>query len=238
MARGRAKPYHETMEPLGSSTLSEGRSGKHARQGHDTSSFDFLAQLRPIMALFDFFRRKPQTPPPHKSEEADLDTPRCHHYTLAHQALRSIALEEPLAFLGILASPDAQRFLADLMQSVSEHCKAHEPQPDFSVQELVVHRMRLGRYPCAVIEMPPPRAITEAFFVAAVLLADPSEGMPPQEVTLRYFTLEKGMTLEGPPRTVLCEWTAEGSHVNYGTGPEPRLEAFAEAVERMLARSQ
>ncbi len=189
------------------------------------------------MGLFDFFRRKQPKPAAPDLVEQDLDEPRCHHYTFAHLALRSVAQEQPLAFLGVLASPDARRFLANLFQSVSEHCKEREPKPDFGIEDVAVHPVRIGHYPCAVIEMPRPRATTETFFVAAVLLADLDQGLPDsKDVKLRYFTLEKGFVIGGPPRTVLCEWTAEGSHVNYGDGPEPQLEAFTEAVREMLER--
>lgn len=192
------------------------------------------------MGLFNFFGRKPpKTPEAHLAEPA-LDRPRCHHYTLAHVALRSVALEQPVAFLGMLASPEAPRFLADLMRSVSEHCKKHEPQPDFRIEDITIHKVRIDNYPCAAIEMPRPRAMTEAYFVAAVLLNDLEEELPnPQEAPLRYFTLEKGLVFDDPPRdrTVLCEWTRDGTHLNYGDGPEPRLEALIEAVRKLLPPS-
>lgn len=79
--------------------------------------------------------------------------------------------------------------------------------------------------------------MTEAYFVAAVLLVDLEQETPEvDQPALRYFTLEYGATLDGPPRTVLCEWTAEGSHLNYGDGPEPTLATFAEAIEQLLTR--
>jgi hypothetical protein len=183
------------------------------------------------MGLFDFFRRKPARPPGNGPDEADLAEPRCHHYMLAHVALRMAAFEHPLGVLGILGSPDGRRFLADVLKSVSEHCKGRGPGPDFGADDLKICQGRVRRYPCAVVEMPRPRATTEAFFVALVLLADPDERMPPADIKLRYFTLEKGFVLGGPPRTVLCEWTSEGSHANYGDGPPPRLDAFIRAVE-------
>jgi hypothetical protein len=190
------------------------------------------------MGLFDFFRRKPAKPPAAEGDTGDLDQPRCHHYTLAHYALRSAAFQHPLAFLGVLASPEAPQFLAEIMQSVSNHCAAREPKPDFAVADLTVQKTRVGRYPCAVVVLPRPRAMAEAFFVAAVLLADPDQDMPdPSGVALRYFTLEKGFALDGGSRTVLCEWTAEGSHVNYGDGPAPEVEAFIGAVAGLLANS-
>lgn len=190
------------------------------------------------MGLFSFFRRKRPPTVDSPVEEADLLRARCHHYVFAHVALRSVAFDHPLGFLGMLASPEPHRLLSDLMQSVSEHCREMEPQPDFHVDDIAVHTVRIGKYPCAAIEMPRPRAMTEAFFVAAVLLVDPALGMPdPSEVTLRYFTLEKGMSHDGSPRTVLCEWTRDGTHANYGDGPAPRLESFTAAVQDLLAKS-
>lgn len=188
------------------------------------------------MGIFDFFRRKRNQPPDSSPAEPNVHEPRCHHYTLAHYALRSVAFQQPLRFLTVLVSPDARRFLSNLMRSVSESCKEEEAEPGFAVEDLAIHTVRVGRYPCAVIEMPPPKATTEAFFVAAVLLAEVDQEMPdPEQVAMRYFTLEKGFVLEGPPRTVLGEWTADGTHRNYGDGPEHRLESFVEAIEMLVA---
>lgn len=186
------------------------------------------------MGLFDLLGRKP-APPPDPLAGLDADQPRCHHYTLAHIALRSLAHEQPLMFLGVLGSPEADRFLASVFADVSAHCREREPQPDFASTDLAVHRGRVGPYPCAAIVMPPPRTTPEAYFVAAVLMVDVTNTPePPADATLRYFTLEYGLALGGPPRTVLCEWTAEGTHSNYGDGPEPELGAFLRAVEAKL----
>ena len=186
------------------------------------------------MGLFDFLRRKPESAP--EFEGFEFDEPRCHHYTLAHVALRQMAHDDPVAFLGILASPKAPEFLAEVFRSVSDHCRERDPRPDFTAADLTIHRGRVGRYPCAVVQMPPPKGPTEAFFAAAVLLVDPEQPMPPREsVKARYFTLEKGVTLGGPPRTVLCEWTADGTHSNFGDGPPARLEAFVAALERFVS---
>ena len=169
----------------------------------------FIGAARFMMGLFDFFRRKPQKSPARDLVEADLPEPRCHHYTLAHYALRSVAFERPLAFLGVLASPDAAKFLTDLMRSVSEHCREREPRPDFSSDDLTLHKVRVGVFPCAVIEMPRPRAITEAFFVAAVLLADLDQELPEEGVSCATSRWKKAssskarrepFSASGPPR--------------------------------------
>ena len=157
---------------------------------------------------------------------------RCGHYTFAHVALRQIAFDDPLTFLGVLASPDAMRFLADVLRQVREHCKDVEPLADFSVEEVTVHKRRIGRFPCAIIEMPPPQEVPEAFFVGAVLLVDPTQEIDESKgVDLHYYTLEKGAVFEGVPRTVLCEWTADGSHLNFGFGPPPTVDAFFGVLE-------
>jgi hypothetical protein len=72
------------------------------------------------MGFFDFLRRKPVRSLSSDRVEEDLDEPRCPHYTLAHVALREFALERPLDVMGILASPDARRFLSDLLRRVSD----------------------------------------------------------------------------------------------------------------------
>jgi hypothetical protein len=190
------------------------------------------------MGLFDFFRRKPRMSIGGDEIDRSVGQPRCHHYALAHYALRGVAFEHPLAFLGVLASPDAQRFLAELLQSVSKQCKEREPEPDFTVEQIVVHKRRVGQYPCAIVEMPQPRATTEAYFVAAVLLADTEKPLQDKkDLTLRYVTLEMGSSLAGNARTVLGEWAVDGSHVNYGTGPNPKLEAFVGQLAEVLARN-
>jgi hypothetical protein len=189
------------------------------------------------MGIFDFLKRKPAEDPLEAVAANEADQPRCPHYTFAHVALRSVAFQQPLQCLAVLASPDARAFIADLLQSVSEFCREQGREADFRANDVVVHMVRAGGYPCAVIEMPPPRATTETFYVALVLLVDPSEASPDfEKVALRYFTLEKGFVLDGPPRTVLGEWTAEGSHVNYGDGPAPGLEPFLQAISELLAK--
>ncbi|OWK41613.1 hypothetical protein [Fimbriiglobus ruber] len=191
------------------------------------------------MGLFDFLRPKPQKSSTGDPGGGDLPEARCHHYTLAHYALRQMAFAEPLTFLGTLASPGAHGFLARMIGNVSEFCTEREPRSDFGAEDLTVHKVRVGRYPGAVIEMPRPRAAAEAFFVAAVLMADLERGRPdPQDLTLRYLTLEKGFVFGGPPRTVLCEWTADGKHLNYGDGPPPELQAFVGAVEALLSKGE
>jgi hypothetical protein len=184
------------------------------------------------MGRFDFFRPKSSKPrDDHLAiRPADMPEAGCHHYFLAHHALRSIAFHNPMGFLGVLTSEDAEPFLQDVLTSVAKHCQPFEPEVAFSARDIAIHKKSIGIAPCVVIEMPPARGVTEAIFVAAVLTGDVSLEK------LRYFTLEVGVSLDGPPRTVLCEWTVDGTHANYGDGPEPELDEFVAAVTALLQK--
>jgi hypothetical protein len=152
--------------------------------------------------------------------------PRCAHYTLAHYALREASLSDPLLYLAILASPQRQMFLEKLLESVVESC-AEQNEPDFAASDLKVHCLRINRYPCAIVELPPPRAFAEAFFTALIACVDPSGPIPDRSsVNAHYYTLECGVSMDGSPRTVLAEWTRDGTHNNFGDGPAPTLDDF------------
>ena len=93
----------------------------------------------------------------------------------------------------------------------------------------------------AVIALPAPLAVTEAYFVALVCQVPPP---PPADksaasldnyraelvqLPVQYWTLEWGFTLD-QPRTVLGIWNSEGAHLNLGDGPPPDEAAFVEAI--------
>ncbi len=172
------------------------------------------------MGLFDFFKRKKPLPPEDDGPSAD--------YAFAHYALRQIALSDPLQFLAIAASPDANRFIDAVLKDVAEQCGR---PTSFDATSVKIHPVRVKEFPCAVIELPEPRAMAEAFMVALVAPIDMSANEPPvtNSITGRFFTLEKGFTLSNVPRTVLAEWTMT-SHLNYGDGPPATVEAFIAAI--------
>lgn len=78
-----------------------------------------------------------------------------------------------------------------------------------------------------VVTLPRPQGPTEAHFVAFALRDRTDLG--------RYFTLEHALSPPDDSRyTVLGEWTADRSHVNFGPGPEPDPVAFLTAIGRFL----
>jgi|EndMetStandDraft_2_1072991.scaffolds.fasta_scaffold147859_2 hypothetical protein len=187
------------------------------------------------MGWFDFLKPKPAKRGPEALSELDLDRdrPRHQHYVMAHYALRSVAFDDPLFYIGVMASPESGRLLSSLLETISKG--RPDGEPPLRADDLTIHPIRVGNLACAVVEFPEPRGITEAFFTAAVLLTELKDEVPAtEELALRYFTLERGEGLDGRERTVFCEWSAEGSHTNYGDGPPPNLRDFAQAVERTV----
>lgn len=181
------------------------------------------------MGLFDFFskRRCRSTPPAANSNEVPS-----LHYLFAHIALRQIALDRVLGVLGMLSGDQSKKFIASLLSTLSEDLK--HPAP-FTADDIFIHPLRLGNYPAAIIEMPVPRETAEAYFTAMIALIDLEEPPPADLTTIpaRYITLEKGVSLDKKPRTVLGEWT-ESSHLNFGTGPDPTLAGFEAAINQLL----
>jgi hypothetical protein len=170
------------------------------------------------------------TPPP-----LDQERPHCHHDTFAHMALRQVAFTQPLGCLSMLASPDASQFLTDIWKQVDEHCQGRGETSTINPAEFVIHKFCIDSYPCAVLEMPEPWFVSGAHFIALVLMV-PLDKIDPadRDAPLCYYTLERGASIEGAPRTVLRSWTKEGTHCNFGDGPPPSLEAFVEVLEERV----
>lgn len=175
------------------------------------------------MGIFDAFKRKP--------EKSDDSRPSAD-YMLAHYALRQLSLNSPLQMLSLLASPDAPKFLQELLQDVEKQV-GHKAS--YTSEKIKIHPCRIGIYPCAIVEFPAPQKMAEAFMVAIVALLDPDEELPKDlsAVQARYYTLEKGFSMDGSDRTVLCEWD-DTAHRNFGDGPEATPAAFAQALETVM----
>jgi hypothetical protein len=157
-----------------------------------------------------------------------MTEPRCAHYQLAHVALRSVAFQDPLGFLSLMASEKAREVLASLLEQVSEHCSGDVA---FDANDVAIHRVRLLGSPCLVVEMPVATVPPEAHFVGVWLAINDG----PETAQIRYFTLEAAADSYAT-RTVLGEWDEEGKHVNYGVGPEPSLEGFVQSLTALVAR--
>ena len=182
------------------------------------------------MGWFDFLLGKSPRNAGENSLTGTSHQPRCAHYRFAHYALRMIAFDRPLTFFGALASPEAHEFLAAIFKMVEEDCCQEREPPDFRPTDIVIECGRILNHPLVVLELPPPRAVTEAYMVGVVLMIDvESDEPPPEKPDLRYFTLEHSFQDNGQPTAILCAWT-ESMHSQLGQSMEPSRDAFVQAI--------
>ena len=163
-------------------------------------------------------------------------SPRAQHYHFAHGALRALAFEDPERLVVALAAPEAEAFLREVWGAVGKDlADAGEEVEEVSPDGLEAIPARVAGRPAGLVRMPAPEATTEAFFAAVVLnheLDEPAKAAPEPEVY--YFTLERGFTLDNSPRTIFCQWDAEG-HKNFGDGPPADARKFLDHIVKHLS---
>ncbi len=163
---------------------------------------------------------------PNAGSSGDGGGTRHQHYVFAHGLLPQTAHRDPALLLSILSGGKREEFLLGLWAD------ARTQAPDEVVippAGLAAEVRQSGDRSIALITMPNPERVPEAYFAAVVFLPaddDGGEGM-----TCRYLTLEYGFTMPGDPRhTIFGGWTPDGTHHNFGKGPPAELEAFYDRV--------
>lgn len=158
------------------------------------------------------------------------DAPNSLHYALVHEALRATAFENPTLICGTLTSGMGTPFLRSLVDGVRDA----EITSNFTIEAIRLHKLRVGRFPCLIIEMPPPEQPREAYFAAILLMADSKTPLHHIGVNhLRFFTLERTADAGDPTKTVFCEWNEAGGRRSYGDGPSPTVDRFLHALSGM-----
>lgn len=138
-----------------------------------------------------------------------------------------------------LGSPDCDEYLATLWESVKETCEQYSQPVSLSPSDIMVHRLRIGDHPCALIEMPTPASPGEVFYAALVINLNPtdrSKGFSARPV--RYITLEETGRGGGALTTVVAEWIGEETHITHGPGPYPSIEDFMAKVTALITERQ
>jgi hypothetical protein len=165
-------------------------------------------------------------------------------YAFQHYTLREAAFDNHPLLLRELAGEVAFRPLLHFVIKARLRCELAgvlELLPDDDgtarVAELelftavkIDSRGRTG-YRIHVVHMPTPLAPTEAHFVAIVHKADEPHEPMQESPSTRYFTLEKSAV---GTRPLLCEWRRDGTHGNYGEGPDADPEAFVAAILELI----
>jgi hypothetical protein len=160
-----------------------------------------------------------------------MEKARGQHYLFAHRALPSIFHAEPEKFILALA-----KSRGDVLNSLWGRVGQDVQGPDLVTAEGLGYEIRNpgNETTIALITLPSPRCVTEAYFVALAYRPQKKGVFSSRKAVTRYITLEYGFETSGIPRTVLCEWKGDGTHLNMGNGPAPTLQAFFEAVCNLL----
>ena len=121
-------------------------------------------------------------------------------------------------------------------------CQEFEFPVTMTPEDVLIHKLRIGPFPCTLIEMPTPKYLTEVFFLALVLTVDvTSREQQAPETSLRYITLEHGEIVDAERDeipTVLGEWMADESYVSHGTGPTPTIHDFVRSINELVANKR
>jgi len=153
-----------------------------------------------------------------------MNPARPHHYTYAHRLLPNLFHHDPGVFLGTLRRKGTP-FLHDLWEHLGANLEGAEALPPQGLR-LEFRDLPDGRS-AALVVLPPVQGMPEAHFVA----------MAPQEDKARYITLEHSIDpASEEPSTMLCEWTADGTHCNMGPGLPPDPDDFFASVADLLSR--
>ena len=169
-------------------------------------------------------------PPPQK--------PRAQHYIFAHKVVPSLFFQDSGGFVGTLAQ-EGNALLGRLWVEAARLARTVGPATpadaiDFPYIPAYEVRNLAGDATLVVLVPPTPIAAREAYFIG-LLLPSPFDT---SEVTGRVYTLELSEDHHRKIGTMLCGWTAEGSHVNYASCPPPVLEAFVAAVDDLWIRQR
>ena len=156
-----------------------------------------------------------------------------HHYELAHHALRKVCSADPLRFFQLISSPERTSFLGWVWTKVRKKCDPGG-DPGFEITDLEVDPAQILDHAAFIFKFPLPKKVPEAYLAAVVLQDHALQSSLSWADGFRYFTLERGEHLDGSPRTVFCEWTADERHLNYGEGPPANSAAFLGRVGEFL----
>ena len=189
------------------------------------------------MGLLDFFSRRDKQDSKSSTNEA-----RCDHYTFAHTVLQEATFENPTEQVTALVSADAGDLIKRLFDEVVESCVEFNLPVTMEPTDILIHKLRVGPFPCVLVEMPTPKFPTETFFVALVLTVDvTSQEEQARETSLRFITLEHGNFVDSMSDdipTMIGEWLSDESYVKHGMGPPPTIDDFVQCINELVSNKR
>jgi hypothetical protein len=156
-------------------------------------------------------------------QDAHEDDRHAQHYAFAHRLLPGRVFADPEGFGTIMRRRHARDWLVRLWERAGDEAHGSD-RPPLAPDglDLVIDDDRV------VVTMPPPQAPPEAY--AAVVLR--------RDERWRYFVLERRVG-DADGRAVLCEWDADGTHINHGVTAgtfyePPQLNDLLSVVDQAL----
>ena len=151
--------------------------------------------------------------------------PHRHHYLFAHRELPMAAFRYGPDLVRVARGGNLGEGLTRLWVDLGT---ALPPGDRLGPEGLGASWHDLGGYEVALVRMPPPGGVTDAYLAAIAVHKDGEQ--------VRYLVLERSVSGDtGLPTTVLGEWLSAGDHVNLGAGPPPDPALFLSAVRDRLA---
>lgn len=164
--------------------------------------------------------------------DTDLGGPRPHHYEFAHRFMPGVFYADPPGFFALLRQKGID-ILHMAWLYAAKHLKPEFQLPDDGLT-FAFYDLGAG-YATAIITLPQPQGMTEAFFIAPALW--PARGADPAP-DAQFLTLELGQRI---PSRELCgvfgAWTSGGAHINMGIAPAWTLDAFQEHIRSLALRA-
>ena len=151
------------------------------------------------------------------------------HYAFSHVTVPRLAFCDPQALYRDMS--DGSETLVKLWRAMNGDASGIAPFRVTRGSDQEAHETFL-------IEMP--RLEADAMALAIAIVFEKGDfGASPFPHRVRYFTLEKGPSLEtGAPRHYLCEWEPDRGHANWGMLPGPDSGEFLRSVRSLLTSSR
>lgn len=183
------------------------------------------------MGLLDFITRRSKANDDRSSQKAA----RCDHYTFSHVVLRDTVFENPAHVVSQLASAGSGDFIATLWEQVLSICQHFQQMVSINPDDILIHKIPVGTFPCVLIEMPTPQFETEAFFIALVLTLDMADqSWKDGSRVVRFLTLEFAKGDHHDLQTSIGEWTSRERYISHGPGPYPSVDQFVAKVSELV----
>jgi hypothetical protein len=158
------------------------------------------------------------------AQSPEAGSPRYQHYGFAHRMVPNLVFSRQADVLSAFDN-HGQEFVEALWEDAGK-IAARNGQETIPKAGIEFSKEKANNMTLYLIKLPPPLAMTEAYFIAVVA----------KEGSVRYFTLEKTISLADKGKddaTVLGGWTKDRKHMNYGPGPKPEKEEFVKKLASM-----